>query len=97
MNGHQLSDEAVAIGTVARDTELLILKAAARTDKHSIILLGLATILAALPTTAEVDLIQIEGVLQLLPGETAGGLRFVEFVRSLSIWADAIAPEGTEA
>jgi hypothetical protein len=98
MTEQQLSAEAVSIGAVTRFTQSSLLTAATAIDRKSVAILGVAVILAALPQATQADPDQIENILRLFPGiETTGSepgsLRFVEFVRSLSIWVDATAPE----
>jgi hypothetical protein len=98
MTEQQLSAEAVSIGAVTRFTQSSLLTAATAIDRKSVAILGVAVILAALPQATQADPDQIENILRLFPGiETTGSepgsLKFVEFVRSLSIWVDATAPE----
>ncbi|HLJ01205.1 MAG TPA: hypothetical protein VKT76_15950 [Bradyrhizobium sp.] len=98
MTEHQLSAEAVSIGSMTRFTQSSLLTAATAIDRKSVAVLGVAVILAALPQATQADPHQIENILRLFPGiesasDEPASVRFVEFIRSLSIWVDAIAPE----
>jgi len=98
MTEQQLSAEAASIGSMTRFTQSSLLTAATAIDRKSVAILGVSVILAALPQAAQADPNQIENILRLFPGiesasDQPGSLRFVEFVRSLSIWVNATAPE----
>jgi hypothetical protein len=98
MAEQQLSAEAASIDSMTRWTESSLRAAAAATDTKSIPILGVAAILAALPQVMLADPNQLENMLRLFPGfefasNQAGSMRFVEFVRSLSIWVNATEPE----
>lgn len=93
MTREHLSDEALSIGTMAYHVRSSILTAAQKADRHSIDILGLAVILAAIPKITEQDLERIERVMRLFHNDnTEAGLRFAELIRSLSIWVDAVEP-----
>lgn len=98
MTEQQLSAEAASIGSMTRFTQSSLLTAATAIDKKSVAILGIAVILAALPQATQADPHQIENILRLLPGGDAAtgepaSVKFVEFVRSLSMWVNATAPE----
>ncbi len=90
MSDNHFSDEALSIGALARGVETSILRRAANADDLSVVVLAVATVVAALPEAEQIDFSGVEAVLRQGLGDHIGGsLRFAEFIRSLSIWVNA--------